>query len=182
MPLLALVLLLPLLVVALLPIALVQRIRRGSARRPARGWVASANLFAVLVSAVMLLIGALVTSRWVPDALPYTVAGLAAGFVLGTLGFVLTRWDVEGGRLHYTPHRWLVLAVTLIVAVRIGYGFWRTWEAWQASAERMALVAAGGAAGSMAAGAVVLGYYVIYWTAIRRRLRRARVELPRRRR
>jgi hypothetical protein len=173
MPLLALVLLLPLLVIALLPIAMVQRLRRGAMRRPARGWVASANLLAVLFSAALLLIGALITSRWVADVLPYTVAGLGAGFVLGSLGFVMTRWDVDRGRLHYTPNRWLVLAVTLVVAARIGYGFWRTWDAWRASAEQMAWVAASGVAGSMSAGAVVLGYYVVFWAAVRRRLRKS---------
>jgi hypothetical protein len=37
----------------------------------------------------------------------------------------------------------------------------------------MAWVAASGAAASMSAGAVVLGYYLVYWAGVRRRLRRA---------
>jgi hypothetical protein len=72
--------------------------------------------------------------------------------------------------VHYTPNRWLVLTVTLVVAARIFYGVWRVWAAWQAGVEQIAAVTASSVATSIAAGAVVLGYYLIYWTAVRRRL------------
>ena len=64
--------------------------------------------------------------------------------VLGVLGLALTRWEVAGGRLHYTPNRWLVLSITLVVTCRLAYGMWRSWEAWHASVDRMAWVAASG--------------------------------------
>jgi chromate transport protein ChrA len=73
--------------------------------------------------------------------------------------------------LHYTPNRWLVLAVTTVVAARVAYGFWRSWETWRASIETATFVVASGIAGSMSAGAVVLGYYFVYWIGIRRRCR-----------
>ncbi len=119
----------------------------------------------------MFLIGALLTSRWVPDVLRYSLGGLGLGAVLGLIGFGLTRWESSGGVVHYTPNRWLVVTVTIFVAARIFYGFWRVWNAWQAGVEQIAAVAAPGIAMSIAAGAVVLGYYLIYWTAVRRRLR-----------
>lgn len=174
MPLLLVAVLVPLLVIVLIPVALVQRIRRGTMRRQARGWVVAVNMIAVMLSTAMFLIGALITSRWVPDVLPYSLGGLGVGAVLGVLGFLLTRWETGPGVVHYTPNRWLVLAVTLVVAVRLVYGFWRTWEAWRAGAEQVAAVAASGAAMSMAAGAVVLGYYLTYWMAVRHRLRSQR--------
>lgn len=174
MPLLLLLLLLPLLVIVLIPVTLVQRIRRGTMRRQARGWVVAVNMIAVMLSTAMFLIGALITSRWAPDVLPYSLGGLGAGAVLGLLGFALTRWEAGPGVVHYTPNRWLVLAVTLVVAARIVYGLWRTWAAWRAGVEQMAAVAASGIAMSMAAGAVVLGYYLIYWMAVRHRLRSQR--------
>ena len=68
----------------------------------------------------------------------------------------------------------LILASTIgvcLVAARILYGVWRTWAAWRAGVEQMAAVAASGIAMSMAAGAIVLGYYLIYWIAVRRRVR-----------
>jgi hypothetical protein len=74
--------------------------------------------------------------------------------------------------LYYTPNRWLVLAITLVVAGRVAFGFWRSWNAWQTTDDYASWAAASGAAGSLAAGAVVLGYYLVYWLGVRRRLRR----------
>lgn len=170
MPLLLALLLIPLLVVVLIPVSLVQRIRRGTMRRQARGWVVAANTIAATLSTAMFMIGALITSRWVPDVLRYSLGGLGVGAILGFSGFALTRWESSGGVVHYTPNRWLVLTVTLFVAARILYGVWRVWAAWQAGVEQIAFVTASGIASSIAAGAVVLGYYLIYWIAVRRRL------------
>lgn len=171
MPLLAIFLLLPLLVVILIPVALVRRIGRGTMRRRARGWVVTVNLVAVVLSTMMFLIGALISNAWAPDALRYSLAGLATGMVLGLLGIVLTRWELAHGVMHYTPNRWLVLAVTAVVAARLIYGIWRVGEVWSAGAGQVQSVAASSLAMSMAAGAVVLGYYLVYWLAVSRRLR-----------
>ena len=174
MPLLLALLLIPLLVIVLIPVSLVQRIRRGTMRRRARGWVVTANTIAAMLSTAMFLIGALITSRWVPDVLRYSLGGLGVGVVLGFSGFALTRWESSGGVIHYTPNRWLVLTVTLLVAARIFYGVWRVWAAWQAGVEQISAVAVPGIAMSLAAGAVVLGYYLLYWIAVRVRLRSSR--------
>jgi hypothetical protein len=171
-PLLLLAIFLVLAVIALIPISIVQRFRSGTARRPARAWVAALNLGAVAFSVLLFVFGALVTTRWVPEALRYTLAGLGLGSALGFAGIVLTRWERVRGRLHYTPNRWLVLAVTLVVAARVCYGFWRSWEAWRASVESMTWVAASGVAGSMSGGAVVLGYYLVFWAGVGASIRR----------
>jgi hypothetical protein len=170
-PLLFVLLLIPLLVVVLIPASLVGRIRRGTMRRQARGWVVTANTVGITFSTALFLTGALITSRWVPDVLRYSLAGLGVGAVLGLIGFALTQWESSRGVHHYTPNRWLVLTITLVVAARIAYGAWRTWAAWQAGVAHTAAVAASGIAMSLAAGGVVLGYYLIYWIAVRRRLR-----------
>ena len=117
------------------------------------------------------LAGAAVTSIWVPRAFTYALGGLAAGCAAGLVGLALTRWDASPSALHYTPNRWLVLAITLTVTCRLLYGFWRGWETWRAGMNDTSWLAASGAAGSLAAGAIVLGYYLIYWAGIRRRLR-----------
>jgi hypothetical protein len=171
-PLLLVPVLVILAVIALIPISIVQRFRVGTARRTARGWVAGLNLFAVLFSIAFFVLGAFITSQWVPEALTYALIGLAVGAALGAAGLLLTRWEYVNGRLHYTPNRWLILAITLIVAARVFYGFWRSWEAWSASVNSLAWVTASGVATSMSAGAVVLGYYAIYWIGVRRRIRR----------
>ena len=48
---------------------------------------------------------------------------------------------------------------------------WRGWHNWRAAVGGNSWLAQSGAEGSLAAGAVVLGYYVIYWAGVRRRLR-----------
>lgn len=105
MPLIALAILIVLAVIALIPISIIQRFRVGTSRRPARGWVAGLNLGAVTFSAALFIAGAYVTSRWIPEALTYTLAGLGVGALLGLLGIALTRWEYLSGRLHYTPNR-----------------------------------------------------------------------------
>jgi hypothetical protein len=171
-PLLFVAVLFVLALVALMPLSLVQRYRMGTSRRRARGWLATINFFGMVLSVTLFLAAAAVTSIWVPDAFTYTAAGLTAGCVFGALGLVLTRWESAPGSLHYTPNRWLVLAITLVVTARVLYGFWRGWQTWRVAGEGTSWLAASGAAGSMAAGAVVLGYYLIYWMGVRRRFRR----------
>jgi hypothetical protein len=171
-PLLVVPILVVLALIALVPISLIQRYRMGTARQRARGWLASINLAGLSLSAIMFLAGAAVTNMWVPHALSYTAAGLACGCALGIIGLWLTRWEPAPGSLHYTPNRALVLAITLVVTARLIYGFWRGVNAWRAGVEGASWFGAAGVAGSMAAGAVVLGYYLAYWIGIRRRFRR----------
>lgn len=174
MPLIALAILIVLVIIALIPISIIQRFRVGISRRQARGWVAIANLIALALSIVLFVLGAWITSQWIPEALTYTLGGLGVGGVLGLFGIALTRWEHVDRRLFYTPNRWLVTAITLVVTGRVLYGFWRTWEAWRASIDTMTWVAASGLAASMSAGAVVLGYYAIYWMGVWVRVRRWR--------
>ena len=172
MPLIVLPILLILAFIALIPFSLIQRFRMGTARRQARRWVATLNLVAIAISAALFLAGTLITSYWIPAAPGYVLAGFAAGCAIGVLGIALTRWEYTGGKVHYTPNRLLVLSITMLVTARILYGGWRTWEAWRASVENLTWVAASGVAGSMSAGAVVLGYYAIFWAGVRWRVRR----------
>jgi hypothetical protein len=158
--------------IALTPFALVQRYRLGTARRRARGWSATVNVVGLAFSSALFLAGAAVTSLWVPNALTYTVLGFVSGCLLGLVGLALSQWESAPGSLHYTPNRWLVLGITLVVTARLAFGFWRSWRAWRATPDYGSWVVASGAAGSLAAGAVVLGYYLTYWLGVRRRLRR----------
>jgi hypothetical protein len=163
------------LIILSVPFSLFQRYRMGTARRPARGWVATINVVAFAISAALLLAGAAVTNLWIPHAIAFSVAGLVAGGVLGLAGLTLTRWEVTPQSLHYTPNRWLVLAIMLLVSARLIYGVWRGWNAWQTSPDHATWLAASGAGGSLGAGAVVLGYYLLYWAGVRRRAERHRL-------
>jgi hypothetical protein len=171
-PLLVLLPLVVLAIIALVPISIVQRYRLGTSRQRARGWLAVVNLAGLTLSAIVFLIGAAFTNVWVPHAFRYSVEGLTLGLGLGVVGLWLTRWEHGRDALHYTPNRLLVLSVTLVVTVRIAYGFWRTVHAWHTGVVDETWWGVSGIAGSMAAGAVVLGYYLAYWLGVRRRYRR----------
>lgn len=172
MPLLLIPVLLVLAVIVLIPVSIVRRYQVGTSRQRARGWLAALNLFGLGVSTLMFLAAAALTSIWVPDVLAYTAAGFGAGCLLGLVGLWLTKWEPGLDALFYTPNRLLVLGLTLTITARVLYGFWRSWESWRAGLSGESWFVAAGLAGAMAAGAVVLGYYVIYWLGVRRQIRR----------
>ena len=165
---------LPAVIALSVPLSILQRYRAGTARRPARGWVAATNLFFMALSVALFIGGAAFTNMWVPGTLPYSLAGILGGCLLGLIGLGLTEWEVTPRTLHYTPNRWLILTITLIVTVRLGFGFWRAWSAWHNTPDTASWLAQSGLAGSMSIGAVVLGYYLVYWAGLWRRAKRHR--------
>jgi len=171
-PLLLLVLLLPLVVIALMPLILIQRYRVGTARRQARPWMVTMNVALMAFSAICFLAGAAVTAIWVPNAFTGAAAGVALGAGLGLAGLALTRWEPTAATLHYTPNRWLVLIVTFVVSARVAYGFWRSWTVAQSGVSGTPIVMAFGIPESLAAGGMVIGYYFAYAVGVRRRIRK----------
>lgn len=152
--------------VLILPWSIVQRYRAGTSRRMARAWVAIINFFGIGFSAAVFLASAAAISFWIPGAFTYSAIGFSAGCALGLISLRATSWEQSSSALHYTPNRWLVLAITLTVGVRLCYGLWRTWQAWQAAPSSESWVTASGFTGSLAAGALVLGYYIMFWGGV----------------
>ena len=172
MPLLLIPVFIVLAVIVLIPIGIVRRYQVGTSRQRAREWVATLNLFGLFFSILLFVSAAVMTSIWVPGILLYAAGGLAGGALLGWLGLQLTRWETAPDALHYTANRLLVLGITLLVTARVGYGFWRAWQSWRAGLAGESWFVESGLPGAMAAGAVVLGYYVVFWLGVRRQLRR----------
>lgn len=163
-----LVMFLALLWVLLLPIALWQRYRLGKTRRRAIGWLVRLNAALLLVSAGLFVVGAWLSGYWVKAALPHAVGGLGAGLLLGVVGLVATRFEVGPQGLFYTPNRWLVLSLTLIVAARLAFAALRLWQSGQDGAYAAWLAQQGG---MLAVGGLLLGHYLAYAWGLRRRLR-----------
>ena len=163
--------LLPLVLIALMPFILVQRYRIGTARRKARPWMSTLGLVLMALSASGFLVGAALTAVWVPHAFRGAAAGIAVGTGLGLLGLRLTRWEWTPATLHYTPNRWLVLLVTVMVAARVAYGLWRSWNAARAGLYGTEMVLAFGIPQSLAVGGTVIGYYIAYASGVRGRIR-----------
>ncbi len=169
--LLVLVLVLP---VVLLPLSIAQRYRVGTARQPARAWLATLNVLGFALSAVIASSVAAVTTLWVPYALAVVLASLAAGALLGVVGLLLSRWETTAGILYFTPNRWLVTALTTLVLVRLAYGAWRGWHAWTSAGGEAGWLATAGVAGSLGAGALLIGYGFGFWGCVRWRIARRR--------
>jgi len=152
------------------PLLLLLRYRAGTARRMARPWILTMNLVSLLISAALFIWVAALTNFWVPRAFSYSLVGMLFGCLLGILGVAMTRWEKTDTATHYTPNRWLVLFITLAVAARMVYGLWRIWHAWHTTGHDTSWLAAARIPGSMAVGALVLGYYLTYFAALRWKL------------
>jgi hypothetical protein len=156
--------------VVLLSLAL--RYRAGTARRQARRWVASLNVWMTSLSAVFFLSFTLLLSFWIASAFRFALVGVGIGSVLGVLGLAMTRWERQSEGLFYTPSRWLALIVTVAIAARFIYGWWRaTHFTTSAFSEQQWLVTASGTQLSLAVAAGLIGYYLVYSIGVRLRLR-----------
>jgi len=159
--------------VVLVPWSILQRYRAGVARRPARGWVAMVNVVAFAFSTGMVFAGAMVSEFWVAGALRAALVGWVLGVALGGVGLALSRWEHDGTGWHFTPNRWLVALLALVVVARLGYGIWRAWTAWRTWGVAD-WAAHAGIAGSLGAGALLIGYGFGFWAAVRWRIGRRR--------
>lgn len=172
MPLILLVVLLPIVLIALTPVMLLQRYRAGTSRQPARRWLVMLAVISTGLSASFLLFSAAFTNIWVSDAFGDTALGLAAGCALGVSGLLLTKWEPTARSLHYTPNRWMVLVITLVVAGRVLFGLYRAGVATTSGMTGGEVATAFGVAESLSAAGLVIGYYLAYNAGVIWRIRR----------
>jgi hypothetical protein len=157
--------------VVLLSLAL--RYRAGTARRQARRWVASLNVWATSFSAIFFLCFTLLLSFWVGSAFRVALIGMSVGGILGLLGLLLTRWESQPEGLFYTPSRWLAFIIVFAISARVLYAWWHaTHPGSNASGDQHWLISASGTQLSMAVAAGLIGYYLVYSIGVRLRLRR----------
>ena len=155
--------------VVLLSLAL--RYRAGTARRQARRWVASLNVWMTSFSAVFFLSFTLLLSFWVDSAFRFALMGLGCGGILGLIGLAMTHWESQPEGFFYTPSRWLALLITLAIAARFVYGWWRaTHSGSNAPADQHWLITASGTQLSVAVAAGLIGYYLVYSVGVRLRI------------
>jgi hypothetical protein len=154
--------------IVLLPLSILQRYRHGKARRRAGPLAVRLNAWMLLASVPPFLAGAWISQPWVPAALPQAALGLAVGGMVGIVGIWITPFERTPQGLVYTPRAWLVLLLTLLVALRIGMGIWQTVQRWQVAGSLPALLA--GQASLFAMGGLLLGYYLMYAWGLKRRL------------
>lgn len=158
-----------LLALLLLPVSLWARYRSGRARRRAQAWAVRTNAWLFLFSLPLFFASALLATWAWPEAFRDACYGLLAGFAVGIVGLWLTRFEHDGEGFHFTPNRWLVLALVLVVAARIAAGMWL------AAAPMLGLAVpqvfdgrAGG--GWLGVAGLLLGYHSAYAWGLRARL------------
>jgi hypothetical protein len=152
-------------------LSLAVRYRAGTARRQARRWVASLNVWVTSFSALFFLSFTLLLSFWVGSAFRFALIGIAFGGILGLVGLAMTRWESQPEGLFYTPSRWLALLVTFAIAARFVYGWWRaTHSGSPTSGDQHWLIAASGTQLSVAVAAGLIAYYLIYSIGVRLRV------------
>jgi hypothetical protein len=159
--------------VILLSLAL--RYRAGTARRQARRWVASLNVWVTSFSAVFFLSFTFLLSFWVGSAFRFALIGMCVGGILGLLGLAMSRWERRPEGVFYTPSRWLALIVTFAIAARFVYGWWRaTYSGSRSSApgHQHWLIMASGTQLSLAVAAGLISYYLVYSIGVRLQLTR----------
>ena len=152
--------------VILLSIAL--RYRAGTARRRGRRWIATTNVWMTSISALFFLLLAALFSFWIRGTFASALAGVGLGALFGLLGLALTRWEAKPEGLFYTPSRWLALFLTLAIAARVAYGWWRGLHA----PGPHPFLSASGLQLSLAVGGGLIGYYLAYAIGVRLRLAR----------
>ena len=154
-------------------LSLAVRYRAGTARRQARRWIASLNVWVTSFSAVFFLSFTLLLSFWIESAFRFALIGMAFGGILGLVGLAMTRWESQPEGLFYTPSRWLALLVTLAIAARFVYGWWRaTHSGSPPSGDQHWLIAASGTQLSVAVAAGLIAYYLVYSIGVRLRVTR----------
>jgi len=157
--------------VVLLSLAL--RYRAGTSRRQARRWVATMNVWMTSFSALVFLFIAFLMSFWLGPTLQFALGGFAAGGLLGLLGLVLTRWEVQQAGLFYTPSRSVAVVITFAITARFLYGWWHATHPGNSLPGQQHWLTSGSATQfSFAVGAGLISYCLVYAIGVRLRMLR----------
>ena len=124
------------------------------------------------LSAVFFLSFTFLVSLWIGTAFRFALIGMGSGGIVGFLGLAMTRWESQGEGLFYTPSRWLALLVTLAIAARFTYGWWRATHSSSAPGEQHWLMTASGTELSLAVAAGLIAYYLVYSIGVRLQIMR----------
>src|SRR5262249_14847728 len=149
-------------------LSLALRYRAGTARQQTRRWVATLNVWLTSFSVIFFLSFTLLLSFWLHAAFPFAIVGMALGGILGLLGLAMTRWEIKPEGLFYTPSRWLALFVTLAIAARVVYGWWRAAHLGSTAPDGQHwLITASAPQLSLAVAAGLIAYYLVYAIGVR---------------
>lgn len=176
----------PFLIAALVVLAIYRRLRRSFGRQPLRPKRMTVRMVLLAVVACLLLPEALRSSEF----LAADLAGAALGVGLGIWGARRTRFLMHDGRLHYVPHTYAGIAVSLLFLGRLAFRLVEVYAqahvshaagaaaATAVDASHAAFAPAGMVKSPLTAGVffVLAGYYLCFYGWVLRKAKHLRAE------
>jgi hypothetical protein len=169
----------PFLLAALVVFAIYRRLRRSFGRQVVRPGRMTFRIVLLTILVCTLLPLALRT----PQYLAAEVIGAALGVALGTFGARRTRFQTYDGRLHYIPHTYTGVAVSLLFLGRLVYRVVQVYSASPAASAPGAGASQAFAPASMVRSPLTLGlffvlagYYVFFYGWVLWKSRRLKAE------
>jgi hypothetical protein len=142
-----------------------RRFRRSFGRQPVQPGRMTTRVVLLCIVGGFLLAGSLAD----PMMLVADVAGLAAGVALGFWGLRLTRFERKDDGVHYIPHGWFGIGITVLLLGRLAYRLMVMWPAMQAAHAAGAQHAPVPRTPlTLALFGLLVGYYVCYYIGVLR--------------
>jgi hypothetical protein len=142
----------------------------GVARHPGGAWASTVLAVSFLIAAAALLGATVELGRLAPKARPAVMGALGIGVLVGLLAFTLSTWQNHRGIVYFHPNQRVTLVITGLTMLRIAYGLWLLWSASGSVSVDRRWMASVGMAGTLAAAAVLTGYGLGFWGAVRARI------------
>lgn len=156
----------------LVPLAARQAYRVGAARNPEGSWAATALVASFVVAAAALAGAGAELGRLAAKAQPAVMGALVIGVLVGLLAYTLSAWQNHRGVVYFHPNQRVTLVIASLTLLRVGYGLWRLYSAPGVPAVDRRWMTSVGIAGTLAAAALLTGYGLGFWGAVRVRIAR----------
>ncbi len=157
--------------IALIALIYYRRFRRSFGRQPVQPARMTLRVVILCVIGALLLMGSALN----PLMGASMAGGLVVGLALGWWGLKLTRFERHADGVHYIPHSWFGIAITVLLLARLAYRFTVLWPQMQAAQAAAAPPPYPKSPLTLALFGLLIGYYVFYYLGI---LRIARKQPP----
>lgn len=150
--------------VPLIALLYYRRFRRSFGRQPVQPARMITRVVILCLIGGFLLYGSIVDMRMFAGE----IAGLTAGIALGFWGLKLTRFECRDDGLHYIPHSWFGIGITVLLLARLVYRWTVMWPTMQAAHAGMQQTPYPSSPLTLALFGLLVGYYVCYYLGVLR--------------